>query len=249
MRNRINLVRQPAYRCNRLMFTTTYASSKDMAAQTARMLLEIQAVHFSSAEPYIFTSGLASPVYIDCRKLISYPRVRSTLMDFAVSTLVRNVGYEAFDSVAGGETAGIPFAAWIAERMQLPMQYVRKKPKGFGRDARIEGDIHEDQRVLLVEDLTTDGGSKLSFAQAIREAGAQIDHTLVIFYYDIFKQTPDNLDKAGLQLHYLATWWDVLAESRKQNHFSSQTHTQVEAFLNNPLEWSQDHGGQYKPDT
>ncbi len=231
------------------MFTTTYASRDEMAAITARMLLEIKAVHFRADEPYIFTSGLASPVYIDCRKLISYPRVRATLMDFAVSNLVRDVGYEAFDAVAGGETAGIPFAAWIAERLQLPMQYVRKKPKGFGRDARIEGDISEGQRVLLVEDLTTDGGSKLSFAEAIREAGAQVSHTQVVFYYDIFKQTPANLDKAGLRLHYLATWWDVLKESKKAGHFDQQTHEQVEAFLNDPLTWSDAHGGHYQPKT
>lgn len=229
------------------MFTTSYASREEMAAIAARMLLEIKAVHFRSDEPYIFTSGLASPVYIDCRKLISYPRIRATLMDFAVSTLVRNVGYEAFDAVAGGETAGIPFAAWIADRMQLPMQYVRKKPKGFGRDARIEGDIREGQRVLLVEDLTTDGGSKLSFAEAIREAGATVDHTLVVFYYDIFKQTPENLDKAGLQLHYLVTWWDVLAASRAAGHFSDETHDAVESFLNDPLAWSSVNGGNYQP--
>lgn len=229
------------------MFTTTYASREEMAEITARMLLEIKAVHFRADEPYIFTSGLASPVYIDCRKLISYPRIRSTLMDFAVSTLVRDAGYEAFDAIAGGETAGIPFAAWISERMQLPMQYVRKKPKGFGRDARIEGDIVEGQRVLLVEDLTTDGGSKLSFAEALREAGAEVSHTLVVFYYDIFAETPVNLEKAGLKLHYLATWWDVLAESRKAGHFPEETHEQVEAFLKNPLAWSAANGGHYQP--
>jgi len=231
------------------MFQTSYPSNEEMAAITARMLLEIKAVHFRADEPYIFTSGLASPVYIDCRKLISYPRIRSTLMDFGVSKLVREVGYESFDAIAGGETAGIPFAAWISDRMQLPMQYVRKKPKGFGRDARIEGDIKEGQRVLLVEDLTTDGGSKLSFAEAIREAGAEVGHTFVVFYYDIFKQTPANLDKAGLQLHYLATWWDVLAESRKAGHFDDATHDQVEAFLNDPISWSAAHGGDYKPKT
>lgn len=229
------------------MFSTSFAQRDEMAALTARMLIEIDAVHFRSDEPYIFTSGLASPVYIDCRKLISYPRVRSTLMDFAVSNLVRDVGFEAFDAVAGGETAGIPFAAWIADRLQLPMQYVRKKPKGFGRDARIEGDIKDGQRVLLVEDLTTDGGSKLSFAEAIREAGAEVNHTLVVFYYDIFKETPLNLDKAGLQLHYLATWWDVLAESRRAGNFSEETHVQVEAFLNDPITWSENHGGKYQP--
>lgn len=228
------------------MNTGHYTTDEDAARLTARMLLEIEAVHFRRGEPYIFTSGLASPVYIDCRKLISYPRIRSTLMDLAVGKLVRHAGFEAFDAVAGGETAGIPFAAWIAERLELPMQYVRKKPKGFGRDARIEGDIHDGQRVLLVEDLTTDGGSKIGFADAIREAGAQVDHTLVVFYYDIFKDTPKTLGDAGLSLHYLGTWWDVLAESRAAGHFDEATHAEVESFLNDPIAWSAANGGKYK---
>lgn len=228
------------------MHTHSFVDNDQMARLTARMLLEIQAVHFRPAEPYILTSGLASPVYIDCRKLISYPRIRSTLMDFAASKLMRDAGFEAFDAVAGGETAGIPFAAWIADRLALPMQYVRKKPKGFGRDARIEGDIRDGQRVLLVEDLTTDGGSKIGFAEAIREAGASVAHTLVVFYYDIFEGAQQRLDDAGLQLHYLATWKDVLAESRAAGHFDSATHDEVEAFLADPLGWSSNHGGNYR---
>ena len=83
-------------------------------------------------------------------------------MDFLTVTVMREAGFEAFDNIAGGETAGIPFAALVAERMGLPMTYVRKKPKGYGRNARIEGVMAEGERVLLVEDLTTDGGSKLS---------------------------------------------------------------------------------------
>ena len=144
----------------------------EMARLTARMLLEVKAVNFRRDEPYKLTSGLASPVYIDCRKLISFPLVRSALMDFAVAKILRDAGFARFDAVAGGETAGIPFAAWIAERMGLPMLYVRKKPKGFGRNAQIEGFMPEGARVLLVEDLTTDGGSKLRFAEALRAAGA-----------------------------------------------------------------------------
>lgn len=214
-----------------------------IAKHTARMLFEIEAVHFRTDEPYIFTSGLASPVYIDCRKLISFPRIRSTLMDFAISKLFENVGFEQFDAVAGGETAGIPFAAWIADRLELPMLYVRKKPKGFGRDARIEGAISEGQRVLLVEDLTTDGGSKVSFCEALRDAGAQVSDTLVVFYYDIFKDTPDQLASHGLSLHYLATWWDVLAEAKRQRHFDAETLDEVERFLREPLSWSAAHGG------
>ncbi|SOH92772.1 orotate phosphoribosyltransferase [Monaibacterium marinum] len=225
------------------MFQNSYPSDAEMARLTARMLLEIGAVHFRADEPYIFTSGIAAPVYIDCRKLISFPRIRGALMDFAVAKLYRNAGFEAFDAVAGGETAGIPFSAWIAERMALPMQYVRKKPKGFGRDAQIEGLIEEGQRVLLVEDLTTDGGSKVKFAEAIRKAGAKCDHTVVVFYYDIFKDAPEKLREHGLELHWLATWWDVLAEARVQGHFDTKTLDAVEAFLNNPLEWSAANGG------
>ena len=88
-----------------------------------------------------------------------------------MATVLRDVGFEKFDAVAGGETAGIPFAAWMADRMMLPMQYVRKKPKGFGRNAQIEGNIEDGERVLLVEDMTTDGRSKVNFCKALRERG------------------------------------------------------------------------------
>ena len=156
------------------MISSNYPSNTEIARLTARMLLEVKAVHFNSKNPFVLASGLPSPTYIDCRKLISFPRVRSTLMDFLTVTVLRNVGFEAFDNIAGGETAGIPFAALVAERMGLPMSYIRKKPKGYGRNARIEGVITENQNVLLVEDLTTDGGSKLSFVEAIRETGANL---------------------------------------------------------------------------
>ena len=225
------------------MFSNSFPQKNVISKLTAKMLLEINAVHFNANEPYKLTSGLASPVYIDCRKLISYPRIRSALMDFALTTLYRDVGFEQFDAAAGGETAGIPFAAWICERMGLPMQYVRKKPKGFGRNAQIEGDLIEGQRTLLVEDLSTDGGSKLKFVDAIRKAGGICEHTFVIFYYDIFKDTHDTLQKNGLTLHHLATWWDVLEVCRQTNAFDENTLQEVDKFLDAPLKWSADNGG------
>lgn len=226
------------------MFSNAFPSRKQMAEMTAKMLIEIKAVHFQADKPYILTSGLASPVYIDCRKIISYPRIRNAMMDFSVSLLFRDVGFEKFDAIAGGETAGIPFAAWIADKMNLPMQYVRKKPKGFGRDAQIEGDITEGQRVLLVEDLTTDGGSKIKFCEALRKAGAVVNDTIVIFYYDMFKDTQETLMKNhDIRLHWLATWWDVLAVSKENGYFDTKTLDEVESFLNEPLIWSGKHGG------
>ena len=225
------------------MYSLNFTKPELVAELTARMLFEIEAVHFMTEKPFIFTSGKASPVYIDCRKIISFPRVRSTLMDFGAAKLAQDIGFEQFDAVAGGETAGIPFAAFIAERLNLPMQYVRKKSKGFGRNARIEGDIKKGQRILLVEDLTTDGGSKLSFAEAIREAGAEVKHTFVIFYYDIFKDSIKKLNDNDLNLHYLATWWDVLNYAKKTDKFDKKTLFSVEDYLNNPIDWSNNNGG------
>ncbi|HEY5900118.1 MAG TPA: orotate phosphoribosyltransferase [Burkholderiales bacterium] len=220
-----------------------FADQALIAEITARMLLEVKAVLFFQDKPFIFTSGWASPVYIDCRKLIFYPRIRTQLVDFATATLARDAGFEQFDVVAGGETAGIPYAAWIADRMALPMQYVRKKPKGFGRNAQIEGDIREGARTLLVEDLTTDGRSKINFCKALRDAGAVVDHVFVNFYYDIFPESKKILGELNVRLHYLATWWNVLEVVKKGAYLPSAQISEVEKFLHEPAQWSAAHGG------
>lgn len=219
------------------MIPSSFPSSEEIARLTASMFLEIEAVHLNAAEPFIHASGLPAPTYIDCRKLISFPRIRSTMMDFLTVTIMREAGFEAFDVIAGGETAGIPFAAFVSERMALPMTYVRKKPKGYGRNARIEGVMKEGDRVLLVEDLTTDGGSKLSFIDAIRETGASCGHTAVIFFYDIFPETRQVLCDHGIQLHSLCTWWDILAAAKEMDRFDAATLHGVEAYLNDPRAW------------
>lgn len=221
------------------MIPTSFPSKEEIARLTASMLLEIEAVHFNAAEPFTLASGLPSPTYIDCRKLISFPRIRATLMDFLAVTVMREAGFEAFDNVAGGETAGIPFGAMMAERLALPMTYVRKKPKGYGRNARIEGVMTEGQRVLLVEDLATDGGSKISFVEAIRDTGATCHHTAVIFFYGIFPDSLESLGAQGITLHHLCTWWDVLSIAREREAFDHTTLSEVEAFLKAPRDWQE----------
>jgi orotate phosphoribosyltransferase len=222
---------------------TGFPDKKVMAELTAKMLLEVEAVRFMTDKPFIFTSGWASPVYTDCRRLISFPRVRQTLMDFGASTVLRDAGFEQFDSVAGGETAGIPFAAWMADRLMLPMQYVRKKPKGFGRNAQIEGEIEPGARVLLVEDMTTDGRSKVNFCKALRDAGAVVEHVFVIFFYDIFPEGKKVFSDLGVTLHALASWWDVLAVAKQSRKFDPAKLAEVEEFMNDPAAWSKAHGG------
>lgn len=225
------------------MQTPSFADKKTIAELTAQMLLEVEAVRFYGDKPFIFTSGLASPVYTDCRRPISFPRIRNALMDFGASTLARDVGFESFDAVAGGETAGIAYAAWMADRLGLPMQYVRKQPKGFGRNAQIEGEVKEGQRVLLVEDMTTDGGSKVNFINALRKAGVRCDHTFVVFYYDIFPEGLKLLTDLGVTHHALATWWDVLAVAKTSGKFDAGKLNEVEAFMHDPRGWSKAHGG------
>lgn len=225
------------------MIQTSFPDKAVMAELVAKMLWEIKAVHFSADKPYKLASGMASPVYIDCRKLISYPRIRSAVMDFAAAIVLREAGFEQFDVIAGGETAGIPFAAMLAERLALPMIYVRKAPKGHGRNAQIEGHMPEGARVLVIEDLTTAGGSMFKFIDAIRAAGGVVDHGIALFYYDIFPQARGEMLDKGVTLLNIATWRDVLDVAKQQKLFDEKTLFEVEAFLNAPLEWSGRNGG------
>jgi orotate phosphoribosyltransferase len=216
---------------------------RDAALTAARILLEIKAVNFRPEEPYTFTAGWKSPVYIDCRRIIYFPRARAKICDLAVEKIDRHVGYENIEVVAGGETAGIPFAAWISDRMAAPMAYVRKKPKGFGQNALIEGDVPVGKRTLLVEDLTTDGGSKIKFANALRGAGALVNHAFVVFFYGVFPGAFETLAEMDITLHSLCTWWDVLEACKDRPYFSEPAMSEVRRFLENPVAWSAAHGG------
>ncbi|MBY5447975.1 orotate phosphoribosyltransferase [Rhizobium leguminosarum] len=223
------------------MIQTTFPDRAVMAELLAKMLWEIRAVHFNAAQPYKLASGMASPVYIDCRKLLSFPRIRSTVMDFAASTLLRDAGFEQFDCIAGGETAGIPFAALLADRLGLPMIYVRKQPKGHGRNAQIEGNMPEGSRVLVIEDLTTAGGSMFKFIDAVRAAGGIVDHGIALFFYGIFGEK--RFADGKVRLHHIATWRNVLAVAKEQKLFDDKTLSEVETFLDAPLAWSEKNGG------
>ena len=220
------------------MFTSNFTNKNEISIQTAKMLLEINAVNFNIKNNYKLASGILSPCYIDCRKIISYPRVRFTLMNFLTSMIVENVGYESIDVVVGGETAGIPFAALISERLQIPMTYVRKKPKNYGKKERIEGNIKPNDNCLLVEDLTSDGGSKIDFVKAIRKSGANCNHTAVIFFYNIFKETKRKLENNKIILHYLTDWEEIINQCKKHNYADKKTLNEVEKFLKDPISWS-----------
>src|SRR6201995_233139 len=225
------------------MSATTFLDKKTIAELTAKMYLDTGAVRFMTDKPFIFTSGWASPVYNDSRWLISFPRERTKLMEYMVATIERDIGPGKIDAVAGGETAGIPFAAWVADRMAAPIAYGRKKPKGVGQNALIEGDVPEGKRTLLVEDLTTDGQSKIRFATALREAGAIVNHTFVVFFYGDFPGAFETLARMDIALHHLCTWWDVLEACKDRPYFGEPALSEVRRFLEDPAAWSAAHGG------
>lgn len=217
------------------------------AAKTiANILLETKAVNFRPETPYKLTAGWASPVYIDCRWLISFPWARKVITLLACEEIKENIGLDKLDCIAGGETAGIPYAAWISEALAKPMIYVRKKPKGFGRMAQIEGRLEEKSNVILVEDLATDGGSKIAFIEALRDAGGICTETFVVFFYGVFPTATTLLKEANINLSYLANWSDVISVAEEKEYFSKTKIESVKRFLENPIQWSKENGGRDK---
>ena len=211
--------------------------------RASEILFDIGAVHFNLEEPFVFTSGWASPVYVNCRKLISTTWQRREIIQIAAEGIERDVGLDGFDVVAGGETAGIPDAAWIADYFHRPMVYVRKRTKEFGLKQRIEGVLGPNQRVLIVEDLMTDGMSKVDFANALKDAGASVEHALVVFNYGVYPDTEKNLAGVGLSVHALTDWSTTLDFAESGGYFTPEQVKEVRAFLSDPSGWSEAHGG------
>jgi orotate phosphoribosyltransferase len=209
-----------------------------IAKEAAKILIKTKSVLINTKEPFTYTSGKIGPIYVDIRRLISFPAERTILMDFAAEML-KPLG---LDYYAGGETAGIPYAAFLSERLNAPMLYIRKKPKGHGRMAQIEGCITEEKnKVLLVEDLLTVGSSQKVFVKALREANLEVKNSFVLFSYDIYPQSKINLDEMGVTLHSLTNWWAVLDVIKEEKYFDEETITSLEQFLNAPDDWASNH--------
>jgi len=201
---------------------------KIIAKKVAKLLLDSECIAINTKNPFTYSSGKIGPTYCDMRKLISLVTERTIIMDHAAD-LIRDM--RDIDYVAGGETAGIPYAAFLAERLNTPMLYVRKKPKGHGKMAQIEGHITQDNaNIMLIEDLITVGSSQKVFVDALREAGHTINHSFVIFSYDIYPQKDKNLQDMGIKCHALTNWWAVLDIAREENYFDEETLMSLEEF-------------------
>jgi orotate phosphoribosyltransferase len=218
-------------------------SHDELAETTAQILLDTNAVLFQPDQPFFFSSGWASPVFVDCKHVISYPLARNTLIELAIRKILATVGYAALDVIAGGEGGGVPFAAMIADRLHLPLVVVRKQVMGFGRLAQTDGVVQSGHRVLLVDDLTTDGRTKAVFCEGLRRAGAKVSHAFVLFKYGIFDHVVRDLDQLGVTLFTLATWSDVLRVARERGALAPEVLEGIEAYVADPIGWSERHGG------
>jgi len=206
---------------------------KNMKREVAKILLDIKAVTLRPKQPYTYASGIKSPIYCDNRLLISYPEKREII----VQALVTALKGKEFDVLAGIATSGIPWCAWLAKELNKPMIYIRSKGKEHGNENLIEGRINNRQKVIIVEDLISTGGSSIAAVNAVKEAGGIVNDCIAIFTYELesainkFKKVNCNL----LTLTDLKTLVEIAAE---RNYINPEEKSLVLAWRDNPENWT-----------
>lgn len=211
-------------------------STDQRAVEIAGKLLEIGAVHLNPERPFTWTSGLKSPIYCDNRMTMSYPETRRFVAN-AFAEIIRS-SYPSVEVIAGTATAGIPHAAWVAELLNLPMIYVRDKAKGHGRHNQIEGVLKEKQKVIVIEDLISTGGSSVRAANAVREAGGQVLGVLAIFSYQ-FDKAEQAFGEAGYPFETLSNYTALLQMAKEKGIVKEDQMEALTQWRLDPLAYTQ----------
>ena len=201
---------------------------KNNKEKIANLLLSIGCVNIDFKKQFTLTSGKKSPVYVDCRKLISFPKERELIIN-EMSNQIKSKYKDNSTIIAGGETAGIPYSSFLCQKMKYPMIYIRKSPKGFGKGQLIEGEFKKNTQSILVEDMATDGGSKLHFIRALRQNELKVKDIYVVFYYGIYPKAKKNISKMKVNLNYLTSWRDILTIS--PNYISDKDYDNLKSYL------------------
>jgi len=205
----------------------------------SKILLELKAITLNSKKPYRYASGILSPVYTDCRVLMAYPKKRRQIRDLYIDAITKSG--VSFEVIAGTATAGIPHAAWIADRLNLPMVYVRGKAKDHGKENLMEGIIKEGQKAIVIEDLVSTGESVINSVLAVREAGGQVQYVFSIITYGM-KLAEDNLKKNNLVLVSLTTFEDVVAMAQKLGMINKEEISTALEWVSDPSSWGKRMG-------
>ena len=202
---------------------------KEYSLQCAQILLHTGAVTINTTEWFVYTSGIKSPIYCDLRWLISFPSERQSIVQYLVQALELERQGD-IDVVAGVATSGIPYASWVADRIDKPMVYVRESSKAHGKGRQIEGKLERNQHVLVVEDLITTGGSAIRTANALRNEGARVTHCLGIFEYGL-EDAQRAFKDAELSTITLCSLTDLLLCAHNAGTISEQDRAVVERWL------------------
>jgi orotate phosphoribosyltransferase len=206
-----------------------------VARDMAEFLLEIKAVILNTAEPFTWASGIKSPIYCDNRKTLSHPKVRNFIKT-SFSDLIDDE-FGDTDVIAGVATAGIPHGALVADVLNLPFVYVRDKPKGHGLENQIEGKLEPGQRVFVIEDLISTGGSSLKAVEALRAAGAEVVGLGAIFTYG-FPQAKEAFDQANCKAVTLTNYDTLLEIALRNNYIKQDELDTLKAWKENPQAWN-----------
>jgi orotate phosphoribosyltransferase len=215
------------------------------AAHTAQALVATGAVRLAGSTPFFYTSGWASPVYVDVHALLSDVQHRAAILERLVQSVAPLVRSRGIGAIVGTESSGIALAAWLADRLGLPMLTLRKRPIGWGMQAQLQGRLAESCKVLLVDDVTTDGRSKNAAAAALRQTGAEVADVLVLFDYAIYPQVPPLAPP--LALHALASWEHLHAALKADGRLAEADRRTLADFSAAPIDWSVAHGGTGAP--
>ena len=204
----------------------------------AGCLLEVGAVRLQPLEPFTWASGLKSPIYCDNRQLMGFPEIR----DQIVASLAVAARALHPTLIAGAATAGVPWAAMVADRLHLPLAYVRPTPKNHGMGRQVEGPLAKGHRVVLIEDLVSTGMSSLKCAEALRAEGAEVPAVLALFSYGL-PQADEAFAAAGIPLAVLSSFAVLLAEAQARGILDTDGLAALKAWRSDTVAWSRAHGG------
>ncbi len=205
--------------------------STDNKTLAAKALLKAKAVFLRPSEPFTWASGIKSPVYCDNRLLLGFPEIRAEIENILKEVIESQ--YPEVEVLMGTSTAGIPHAAIVAEKMGLPMGYVRSGNKDHGRGNRIEGADPRGKKTVIVEDLISTGGSVIEVAEALREAGAEVLGIASLFTYGLQKGI-DKLAAANLKNVSITDFERLSAVALEENYITAAEYKMVTAFRNDP---------------
>ncbi len=208
----------------------------NIALETAKHLLSIQAVQLSPEKPYQWASGWLSPIYCDNRKILAYPHIRDYIAESMVITIKQHYDIATVDVIAGVATGAIAIGVLVAEKLQKPFVYVRPEPKSHGMGNQIEGKLTEKQRVLVIEDLISTGGSSLKAVEALRKHNTEVLGMVAIFTYQ-FQSATDNFNLSQCQLHTLSNYSVLLEQAVHQHYIDSSFLPVLEKWRINPAQY------------